>query len=203
MSDQLVVITCPLRRLHATARRRGRARRLIIAEGETCDAPVTAGRATTGSAIGATPLSNVVKLISERDWAGACFVSRRSELSPREGRAMNRGEPPAPLVRQRAAAARLTPGRGDFPFRDFNHAPSDKNLSKNGSVPIKGVGFSVKDAFAKKFFGAGRDSADGALAPVGNTLLKAGHRAQRAGMIPCLSSQNFIRRLRVGIAPFG
>jgi hypothetical protein len=47
-------------------------RRLIIAEGETCDAPVTAGRATIGSAIGATPLSNVVKLISERDWAGAC-----------------------------------------------------------------------------------------------------------------------------------
>ena len=72
MSDQLVVITCPFRRLHATARRRGRARRLIIAEGETCDAPVTAGRATTGTAIGATPLSNVVKLISERDWAGAC-----------------------------------------------------------------------------------------------------------------------------------
>jgi hypothetical protein len=49
-----------------------RARRLIIVEGETCAAPVTAGRATTGSAIGAAPLSNVVKLISERDWAGAC-----------------------------------------------------------------------------------------------------------------------------------
>ena len=171
-----MVITCPLRRLHATARRRGRARRLIIAEGETCDAPVTAGRATTGSAIGATPLSNVVKLISERDWAGACFVSRRSELSPREGRAMNRGEPPAPLVRQRAAAARLTPGRGDFPFRDFNHAPSDKNLSKNGSVPIKGVGFSVKDAFAKKFLVPGEiPLAARSHRFFGNTLLKAGH----------------------------
>ena len=37
-------------------------------------------------------------------------------MSPREGGAMNRGEPPAPLLRQKAAAARLTPGRGDFPF---------------------------------------------------------------------------------------
>ena len=35
--------------------------------------------------------------------------------------------------------------------RKFILAPSDKNLSKNGSVPIKGVGFSVKDVFAKKF----------------------------------------------------
>jgi hypothetical protein len=29
----------------------------------------------------------------------------------------------------------LTPGRGDFSFRDFGHAPSDKNLSKNGFCP--------------------------------------------------------------------
>jgi hypothetical protein len=34
---------------------------------------------------------------------------------------MNRGKPPAPLVRPKAAAARLTPGRGDFSFRDFSH----------------------------------------------------------------------------------
>jgi len=44
----------------------------IAAATSVAGAPVTAGRATTGSAIGATPLSNVVKLISERDWAGAC-----------------------------------------------------------------------------------------------------------------------------------
>ena len=41
-------------------------------------------------------------------------------------------------------------------------------------LPHKGGSLCVKDAFAKKFFGAGRDSAGGALAPVGNTLLKAG-----------------------------
>ena len=26
-------------------------------------------------------------------------------------------------------------------FSDFSHAPSRKNLSKNGSVPLKGVAF--------------------------------------------------------------
>ena len=100
-------------------------------------------------------------------------------MSPREGGAMNRGEPPAPLVRQRAAAARLTPGRGDFPFRDFNHAPSDKNLSKNGSVPIKGVGLSLKDAFAKKFLVTPMMSADWAPAPIARLL------AERVCLLRC------------------
>src|SRR5262249_13838226 len=52
-----------------------------------------------------------------------------------------------------------------FSFRDFSHVPSDKNLSKNGSVPLKGGSLCVKDAFTKKFFGAGRDSAGGACVP--------------------------------------
>jgi hypothetical protein len=43
------------------------------------------------------------------------------------------------------------PGRGDFWILKIAHAPSDKNLSKNGSVPLKGVAF-VKDAFEKKIF---------------------------------------------------
>ena len=106
MSDQLVVITCPFRRLHATARRRGRARRLIIAEGETCDAPVTAGRATTGSAIGATPLFQRGQA-NQREGLGrhGAVVSRRSEHGPREGGSMNRGEPPAPLIRPKGCPA--------------------------------------------------------------------------------------------------
>src|SRR5262249_18464177 len=45
------------------------------------------------------------------------------------------------------------------------HAPSDKNLSKNGSAD-KGGSLCVKDAFAIRFFGVGRDSAGGALASV-------------------------------------
>jgi hypothetical protein len=36
---------------------------------------------------------------------------------------------------------RAGPPVGGFSFRDFIHAPSDKNLSKNGSVPLNGAAF--------------------------------------------------------------
>jgi hypothetical protein len=55
------------------------------------------------------------------------------------------------------------PGRGDFWILKNAYAPSRKNLSKNG-LPQKGGSLCVKDVFAKKIFGAGRDSAGGAIA---------------------------------------
>jgi len=45
------------------------------------------------------------------------------------------------------------PGRGDFWILKIAYAPSDKNLSKNGSAR-KGGSLCVKDVFAKKIFGA-------------------------------------------------
>src|SRR5262249_9269629 len=71
------------------------------------------------------------------------------------------------------------PGRGDFWILKIAHAPSDKNLSKNGSVPIKGVGFSVKDAFAKKFLVTPMMSADWAPAPIARLL------AERVCLLRC------------------
>jgi hypothetical protein len=47
----------------------------------------------------------------------------------------------------------------------------------------------VKDAFAKKFFGAGRDSARGALASVLRKLLKAGHLMRVSGTVRGLALQ--------------
>jgi hypothetical protein len=41
------------------------------------------------------------------------------------------------------------PGRGDFCFGDFTHAPSRKSLSKNGFCP-KGVAFLTEGVFEKK-----------------------------------------------------
>ena len=55
---------------------------------------------------------------------------------------MSKGEQPSLRQSlQKLFAARLTPGRGDFSFRDFGHAPSPENLSKNGFCPKKGVAF--------------------------------------------------------------
>jgi hypothetical protein len=62
-------------------------------------------------------------------------------------------------------AADATPGRGDFWILKIAHAPSPKNLSKNG-LPRKGGSLSVEDVFAKKFSGSGEDSAVGAWAQV-------------------------------------
>src|SRR5262245_41981623 len=47
------------------------------------------------------------------------------------------------------------PGGGTF----VAHAPSHKNLSKNGFCPREGGGLSVGGVFAKKFSGPGEDSA--------------------------------------------
>jgi hypothetical protein len=43
------------------------------------------------------------------------------------------------------------PSRGDFSFRDFSHAPSPKNLSKNGFCPKEGVAFLMEGVFEKNF----------------------------------------------------
>jgi len=53
------------------------------------------------------------------------------------------------------------PGRGDFWILKIAHAPSPKNLSKNG-LTQKGGSLSVEGVFAKKFSGTGEDSAVGA-----------------------------------------
>jgi hypothetical protein len=53
------------------------------------------------------------------------------------------------------------PGRGDFWILKIAHAPSPKNLSKNG-LRQKGGSLSVEGVFAKKFSGAGEDSGVGA-----------------------------------------
>jgi hypothetical protein len=50
-------------------------------------------------------------------------------------------------------AADATPQQGDFWILKIAHAPSPKNLSKNG-LPQKGVSLSVQGVFAKKFSGA-------------------------------------------------
>jgi hypothetical protein len=56
------------------------------------------------------------------------------------------------------------PGRGDFWILKIAHAPSPKNLSKNGFCPLKGVAFVMEGVFEKNFSGAGEDSAVGASA---------------------------------------
>ena len=48
------------------------------------------------------------------------------------------------------------PGRGDCWIPNIAHAPSPKNVSKNG-LPQKGGSPSAEGVFAKKFSGAGED----------------------------------------------
>jgi hypothetical protein len=43
------------------------------------------------------------------------------------------------------------PGRGDFWILKIAHAPSPKNLPKNGFCPKKGVAFLTEDVFEKNF----------------------------------------------------
>jgi hypothetical protein len=53
---------------------------------------------------------------------------------------------------QKSFATRWAPpGRGDFSFGDFSHAPSPKNLPKNDFCPLKGVAFLTEDVFEKNF----------------------------------------------------
>ena len=54
-------------------------------------------------------------------------------------------------------AADATPGRGDFWILKIAHAPSPKNVFKNGFCPRKGVAFLWKAFLQKKFSGAGED----------------------------------------------
>ena len=51
------------------------------------------------------------------------------------------------------------PGRGDFWILKITHAPSPKNLSKNGFCPRKGVAFLWKAFLQKNISGVGEDSA--------------------------------------------
>src|SRR5262249_37582476 len=57
--------------------------------------------------------------------------------SPTLPRRSHTGPPPTRKRASRCYALR-PPGRGDFSFSDFSHAPSAKNLSKNGSRPERG-----------------------------------------------------------------
>jgi len=63
------------------------------------------------------------------------------------------------------------PGRGDFWILKIAHAPSDKNLSKNGSAH-KGGSLCVKDVFAKKILVPGEIPL-AALAPAYRAAAKA------------------------------
>jgi hypothetical protein len=67
------------------------------------------------------------------------------------------------------------PGRGDFWILKIAYAPSDKNLSKNGSAH-KGGSLCVKDVFAKKF-----------LVPGAGAILNHERLAQRSAHV--LSNQ--------------
>jgi Phage integrase family len=51
---------------------------------------------------------------------------------------------------------RCDPPGGDFWILQVAHAPSPKNLSKNGFCPQKGGSLSVEGVFAKKIFRCGR-----------------------------------------------
>ena len=77
---------------------------------------------------------------------------------------MSKGEQPrAPKAVPSKVICALAPGRGDFWILKIAYAPSDKNLSKNGSA-IKGVAFLTETVFEKKISGAGEDSAVGVSA---------------------------------------
>jgi hypothetical protein len=62
---------------------------------------------------------------------------------------MSKGEQARALRQslQKSFATRWPPGRGDFSFGDFTHAPSPKNLPKNGFCPLKGGSLSDGNRF--------------------------------------------------------
>ena len=109
---------------------------------DSCSAPVggVARQAHQGGGLG---------------WHGAAYF---------EGASMS--QHPAPLVRPKGCCGALDPPEGGtFHFEILIMPPLPKTCPK--MVPShKGGSLCVKDAFAKKFFGAGRDSAGGALASV-------------------------------------
>ena len=79
------------------------------------------------------------------------------------------------------------PGRGDCWILEITHAPSRKNVLKNG-LPQKGGSLSVEGVFAKKFSGAGEDSAGSACVRLqsracGRGVFKEPSAAQFSGLI--------------------
>ena len=70
------------------------------------------------------------------------------------------------------------PGRGDCWILKIAHAPSSKNLSKN-RLPQKGGSLSVEGVFAKKFSGAGDDSAGRLRSAAVTRLWPRGLRSRR------------------------
>ena len=97
-------------------------------------------------------LFNVVKLISEGVWAGTVqSYLEGASMSPREGGAMNRGEPRAPLVRPKGCCGALDPPEGGtFHFEILIMPPLPKTCPKM-VLSHKGGSLCVKDAFARNF----------------------------------------------------
>ena len=73
------------------------------------------------------------QIARHRHWHGAAHRKRASD-EPARGGAMTSGPQLTNSLLRRAGP----PGRGDFCFGDFTHAPSPKNLSKNGFCPPRG-----------------------------------------------------------------
>src|SRR6516165_6042762 len=76
------------------------------------------------------------QIARHRHWHGAAHRKRASD-EPARGGAMTSGPQLTNSLLRRAGP----PGRGDFCFGDFTHAPSPENLPKNGFCPRKGVAF--------------------------------------------------------------
>jgi hypothetical protein len=127
---------------------------------ETCAAPVTAGRATTGSAIGPTPAFQRSQAHQRGGLGrhGAAHVKGASN-EPARGAAMSR------RATKSFSQRSWPPVGGTFHFENLIMPPLTKTCPKMVPAHTRGS-LCVKDAFAKKFFGAGRDSAGGALASV-------------------------------------
>ena len=84
---------------------------------------------------------------------------RASDESARGG-AMSKSEQPQALGQSFKSHLRRAgpPGRGDFWISENCSCPLSQKPVQKWFCPIKGGSLCVKDAFAKKFFGAGRDS---------------------------------------------
>ena len=82
-------------------------------------------------------------------------------MSPREGGAMNRGEPPSAVTPSKGLLWRArTPVGGTFHFEISVMPPLTKTCPKM-VLPKKGVAFLTEGVFEKKFSGAARPSAWG------------------------------------------
>jgi hypothetical protein len=115
---------------------------------------------------------------------------------------MSKGEQPRALRQSLKSHLRRAgpPGRGDFSFGDFSHAPSPKNLSKNG-LPQKGGSLSVKDVFEKKFLVPGQDSAVGASASTYGSAATGRGSASAGGMADVCPTASMARSARTKRLP--